>query len=218
MIIFLNRDELTTKEICKKLGHPLLIADTEDILRRYKEKYSKTLTREQKTYADFSRSVYPAAAFFIAAHKNKVKITQTAIASNLDLQKPELQKVISSIQITLDPPEKKVEQKPIIISSNLKRKLDNNDNNGDNDDIHNDNINTHNDNEDKKSLIITTTNSNNSNNNNLDDDNYVAFRKIAEDLGLQCDDSNKKESKTKTTPSQPPLKKPKKYIQTTLNF
>lgn len=227
--------------MCKKLGHPLLIADTEDVLRRYKAKFSKTLTQEQKTYADFTRSVYPAAAFFIAAHKNKVKITQAAIANNLDIQKPELQKVIASMQITLEPPPPPktiVTQNPIVAS---KRKLEDNneDNKGDNENesITKDKINegtkdTNSDNNDdiistiKPPPPVTTTTSTiqSGSNNKDDDDNYMAFRKIAEDLGLHCDKEDeekkkkKKEEKEDTNNKPPPLKKPKKFIQTTLKF
>lgn len=229
-MIFICRDELTTKEICKKLGHPLLIADTEDILRRYKEKFSKNLTQEQKTYADFTRNVYPAAAFFVAAHKNKVRITQAAIANSLDIQKPELQKVIASIQMTLEPPlptpEKKLEQKPIVISDSLKRKLDETDGNGIKDDksiegedgsksvFDKDSIPTS---EPPPPSIPVPSNESKED----PDDNYMAFRKIAEDLGLHCDkeeggDGEKgKKAKAK---SSPPLKKPRKLVQTTLKF
>ena len=227
------RDELTTKEICKKLGHPLLIADTEDILRRYKEKFSKNLTQEQKTYADFTRNVYPAAAFFVAAHKNKVKVTQTAIANSLDIQKPELQKVIASIQVTLDPPppppEKKLEQRPIVISDNLKRKREETD--GETCSKTDDNGGGDTGDKDEKDAVSTSVkppspppNPVSGNESKEDpDDNYMAFRKMAEDLGLHCEKKEgeregKGEGKKAKAKSSPPPKKPRKLVQTTLKF
>lgn len=205
------RDELTVKEVCKKLGHPLLIADTEDNLRRYKEKVTKSMTKEQIAYIDFTKTVYPAAAFFLAAHKNKVKVTQAAIGNSLDIQKPELQRAIASFQVMLEPPTSATpagaaQQKPIVLgaSGGVKR--------------------TRTD-EEKKSSDITTPviipneqkqQQSTDNNNNCDcDDGYMAFRKVAEDLGLHkcCDDDSKEKQQ-----APPPTKKHKKLVQTTLKF
>ena len=222
-LLFVHRDELTTKEVCKKLGHPLLIAETEDILRRYKEKFSRTLTQEQKTYADFTRNVYPAAAFFVAAHKNKVKVTQAAIANSLDIQKPELQRVIASIQVTLEPPqppESRLVQKPIVTSELLKRKLSGSNSNSTSDGKGTEDGKSA---EECKDKDVPEKNGVSASERKEDpDDNYMAFRKIAEDLGLQCEkgdgDSGEKGSKKGRAASPPPPKKPRKLVQTTLKF